>query len=650
MSTFKVSTTAQLVSALKLAKAGDTVSLASGTYAGVTLKGLSYSGAVTIASADPTKPAVFSDLMVRYSSNLQFADVVLSSQSGGPTNAFQVLDSSKIGFARILAEGPPLGAAAEATGLMIRNSQQVAVTDSEFRNLKHGVSLLDNNGVTLTNNYFHDIRIDGIRGGGSSNVTIAENLFTDFRSADLDHADAVQFWTTNTTASASNIVVIGNAVVRGYGDPIQGIFFRDQVGNLPFKNVTISGNLVVGGSYNGIFADGVAGGGIVGNTVVALPDQASWIRTQASSGVLISGNIASAYNTVEGGVPGGNDLVRAADDGGAGALAYWLSGHSVPGGTVATAAELMSMLGYPSNLSSSLSASFDRSITMEGTAGADKLVADKLMATVINAGAGDDVLTGNGFSSKLVGGAGDDVYQVKGAGDVVVERAGEGIDTVSASVDYTLGANLEILRLIGDARSGTGNALDNRIVGGVGNDVLRGLGGNDQLQGGDGADTLYGDDGADMLRGDAGADSLLGGAGGDQLLGGSGNDYLDGGTGNDIVEGGVGNDIMRGGAGADTFRFRDESAAARDADRISDFARGVDLIDLRAIDAHAGTTANEAFTWIGASAFHGKAGELQVKAYGDGVRVSGDIDGDGVADFTIIVQGVTTLGAADFLL
>ncbi len=65
-------------------------------------------------------------------------------------------------------------------------------------------------------------------------------------------------------------------------------------------------------------------------------------------------------------------------------------------------------------------------------------------------GSGDDVLTGDAGANVLAGKAGNDTYVI-GAGDTIVEAAGEGTDTVRASIDYTLGANLENLVLIGTA-------------------------------------------------------------------------------------------------------------------------------------------------------------------------------------------------------
>ena len=88
---------------------------------------------------------------------------------------------------------------------------------------------------------------------------------------------------------------------------------------------------------------------------------------------------------------------------------------------------------------------------------------------------GDDYLVGGIGSDTMRGGSGDDTYDVDSSGDSVTENAGEGHDAVISSVTYTLGANVEDLYLIGvRAIDGTGNALDNRIYGNPGNNVLPG--------------------------------------------------------------------------------------------------------------------------------------------------------------------------------
>lgn len=124
---------------------------------------------------------------------------------------------------------------------------------------------------------------------------------------------------------------------------------------------------------------------------------------------------------------------------------------------------------------------------------------------------GNNVLTGNSGANRLAGGAGDDTYVVDAA-DTLVESAGEGIDTVQASINWTLGDNLENLVLAGIGNvNGTGNAFANRITGNAGNNWLEGAGGRDTLDGGAGNDTLVGN--ADAF----GQGPTLIGGGGDDL-------------------------------------------------------------------------------------------------------------------------------------
>ncbi len=74
------------------------------------------------------------------------------------------------------------------------------------------------------------------------------------------------------------------------------------------------------------------------------------------------------------------------------------------------------------------------------------------------------------------------------------------------------------------------------------------------------------------------------------LFGNDGNDFIAGGEGKDHIVGGAGRDIMNGGADSDTFVFTalSDTGLGANADHITDFVSGVDLIDLAAIDANTG--------------------------------------------------------------
>lgn len=197
-----------------------------------------------------------------------------------------------------------------------------------------------------------------------------------------------------------------------------------------------------------------------------------------------------------------------------------------------------------------------------------------------------------------------------------------------------------------------GTAIANLIFGGSGDDVLEGRGGNDELVAAAGDDRVEGQGGDDNLDGGEGNDAVLGGAGDDVMHGRDGDDALSGGRGVDDLYGGAGQDRMSGGAGADLFHFTlgGTSADALLADRIADFSQAQhDVIDLSAYDADPRTRPVDAFAFVGDAAFSGAVGELRFEFSGRDTLVSGDTDGDKVADFAIQLTGTIALTGDDFL-
>ena len=68
-----------------------------------------------------------------------------------------------------------------------------------------------------------------------------------------------------------------------------------------------------------------------------------------------------------------------------------------------------------------------------------------------------------------------------------------------------------------------------------------------------------------------------------------------------------------------------------------------DKIDLSALDANTTLANDQAFSYIGNAAFSA-AGQLRLV----GGVLSGDTNGDAVADFEIALTGVSVLGVGDF--
>ncbi len=296
--------------------------------------------------------------------------------------------------------------------------------------------------------------------------------------------------------------------------------------------------------------------------------------------------------------------------------------------------------------------------------------------------AGNDTLYGGAGKNLLLGGRGNDTYFIASKFDRLEEHADEGTDLVLASISYALAANVENLTLTGSGEiNGRGNSLANRITGNAASNVLRGdLGadtlfggeGDDTLQGGDASDSLFGGVDADALYGGAGDDSVFGDSGDDVLCGGSGhdalfggtnddlltgdggNDLLSGGSGNDTLIGGAGRDTLEGGAGADLFVFviLGDSASSGYRDTIVDFGRGADRIDLSEIDADLAIEGDQAFIFIGDAEFSGVSGQLrirQIKGTQDSFLLA-DVNGDGVADFSISLINVQQMEHAGLIL
>ncbi|MGF6221942.1 M10 family metallopeptidase C-terminal domain-containing protein [Pseudomonas frederiksbergensis] len=290
----------------------------------------------------------------------------------------------------------------------------------------------------------------------------------------------------------------------------------------------------------------------------------------------------------------------------------------------------------------------------------------------ITGNAANNVLNGVAGDDSMSGGDGNDTYYVDNAGDTVIEinsnAAPGGVDSVHSSLAaYTLANNVEHLYIDSTgAANGTGNALDNTLFAGAGNNVLDGRDGNDTvsferaLSGvtvnlstsaqqntvSSGLDTVKS---FENLTGSAYADTLSGNSAANVLNGGAGNDALVGGSGNDRLIGGAGTDNLTAGTGADTYAFGALSdmgiGALRDVINGFKSTEG-DLLDFTGLDANPLTTAVDAFTFVGSNAFDPADATGQLR-FADGI-LYGSVDADATPEFEIQLVGVQELHASDF--
>lgn len=207
----------------------------------------------------------------------------------------------------------------------------------------------------------------------------------------------------------------------------------------------------------------------------------------------------------------------------------------------------------------------DGNDTITGSANGDEIHGGPGDDTIYG-GAGNDILTGNSGDDKLNGDTGDDTFaesgidaeyasgtEEKGDGNDIINggtNSGSGLDTLdysSRTADLTVTICTDPTKLTlnsalvtaqctdsdGDSATSEADKIVNvtHVMGGAGDDTIKGHTADDTLQGGAGADDLYGGAGSDTLFGDDGDDNLFGEAGDDTLDGVAGDDTFDGGAG-----------------------------------------------------------------------------------------------------------------------
>ncbi|WP_221364497.1 hypothetical protein [Sphingomonas jinjuensis] len=238
-------------------------------------------------------------------------------------------------------------------------------------------------------------------------------------------------------------------------------------------------------------------------------------------------------------------------------------------------------------------------------------------AQVIIGNEGANILSGAGGGDTLIGLGGNDTYQVRSMGDQVIEANGGGVDTVFATVSYSLGANeVEVLSTVVNAATDAINLIGNYatqlVIGNYGNNILNGgSGGQDTLIGlfgddtyavgdarvsivenaGQGNDTVVTSVSYQLRTGvsvetlaaqnRAGTEALV-------LTGNETSQVVAGNDGANTLDGRGGADTLVGGGGADVFAFT-TTPASGNVDTIFDFQAGIDRMGL-ATDVFAAVT------------------------------------------------------------
>jgi Ca2+-binding RTX toxin-like protein len=244
-----------------------------------------------------------------------------------------------------------------------------------------------------------------------------------------------------------------------------------------------------------------------------------------------------------------------------------------------------------------------------GGAGNDVLYGEQSNDSILG-GAGNDYLDGGLGLDTMNGGEGNDTYLIDNPKDVVID--GNGIETILIPVymNFVLPNNIERVRLTGNEDiSATGNSLNNTLTGNEGENSLNGAIGNDTINAGSGDDTLTG---------------------------------------------GSGKDIMSGGVGSDVFSFQSVTESdivnANAFDMIKDFnlSEG-DKINLSAIDAKSGGTANDSFSFYSSAPKTAGASSNGAVWFSNGFLFASN-DTDIQAEFKVAMKGISNISASNIIL
>ncbi|MGC4024849.1 MAG: right-handed parallel beta-helix repeat-containing protein [Mesorhizobium sp.] len=138
---------------------------------------------------------------------------------------------------------------------------------------------------------------------------------------------------------------------------------------------------------------------------------------------------------------------------------------------------------------------------------------------------------------------------------------------------------------------------------------------------------------------------------GEKLVGTSGDDHINGKGGTDYLTGGAGKDIF-------VFDQVAHMGSGNKRDVITDFQKGLDKIDISAIDANGSIAGDGVFHFIAQNnaVFDHKPGAIAWRTEDykgtskDVTIIQGDINGDGIHDFEIQLKGLVHLTKDDFIL
>lgn len=326
MSTFNVSNSRELDSALDSARGGDRIVLDQGNYNALNINGRNTSDGITITSGNAGRPAVFDELDLRNVSNITLDGLKFDDDGGGGGKAFYIYGSDGVTIRDTSFEGVVRNGYAANFGLQVQTSEDITVEGSEFSDFTKAASFINVKNLDVRNNDFYRSSVDSMAFGDVHNVDIVGNEVHGHKPhGSTKHTDVIQFWAETRGGASSDVTIRNNVLRSGGDDETHGIFMGNGIAGRTgsrsdfYKDIVIEDNTIVSGQYHGLSVGHTDGLTIRNNEVLQdrdAPDRAVTtpriVVVSEAVDVRITGNTAHLISDDGGRSWGvsGNKIVR----------------------------------------------------------------------------------------------------------------------------------------------------------------------------------------------------------------------------------------------------------------------------------------------------------------------------------------------------
>ena len=300
--TLIVNNASELGTALRGARGGDTVLLAAGNYGLGHIANINPDSLVTVRPLDAEAAVTFSRLNISRSSNLAFQGFVVHNEpDGSRAQAMQINSSSNVTISGFTVQGSLNGSAHDdAHGVMINGGSNIAVLDSQFRQLHGAILLSKASNVIVAGNTITEVR-EGVNMSMVSNGLFERNVMTDFDPMGHDHPDYFQVHAARDSTGSRNLVFRDNILVQGDSGPVGGVFIRSEnvAKGVRHENILIENNFYEGTYRHAISVSGTNGAAVLGNTVFDSnrAGNSAGIMSFGVQGMRVDNNIAPLFQT-----------------------------------------------------------------------------------------------------------------------------------------------------------------------------------------------------------------------------------------------------------------------------------------------------------------------------------------------------------------